>query len=225
MRLLVVEDSPRMQRALVKGLKQAGFAVDAASDGEEGLWRIVEESYDVVVLDVLLPKLDGLSVLRKVREQGNKTPILLLTVNRSVDDRVSGLRSGADDYLPKPFSFDELLARIEALARRAHGQESNVVKAGSLAVDLASRKVTVSGKEVSLTAREHRLLEYLALNKGKTLSRTQIERHVYDDDAAVLMSNVVDSAISAIRRKLKDAGAGNVIRTRRGLGYVLTIPG
>ncbi len=224
MRLLVIEDSPRMQRALVEGLKRAGYAVDAVADGDEGLWRIQEGNYDAVVLDVRLPTMDGLTVLQKVREAGNKTHILLLTVNQSVEDRVHGLRLGADDYLPKPFAFSELLARLEALVRRAHDSESNKIVIGKLTFDLSGHHATVNDHSLNLTAREYRILEYFVMNKGRVLSRTQIEEHVYDETSGTLMSNVVDSAVSSLRKKLKEAGAPGMIATRRGLGYVLEVP-
>ena len=224
MRILVVEDSARMQRALVDGLKHGGYAVDAVSDGEEGLWRILQGVYDAVVLDVRLPKMDGLTVLQKVRRAGNKTLILLLTVNQSIDDRVTGLRMGADDYIPKPFAMSELLARSEALVRRAHGQDSSVVSIRNLTMDLSARIARVDEQVLKLTAREYRMLEYFVLNQGRVLSRAQIEEHVYDEESGTLMSNAVDSAISSLRKKLGQAGASKLIDTRRGLGYVLQAP-
>lgn len=220
MRVLVVEDSEKLRRALQFGLRKAGYAVDATGDGEEGLWFAQSNDYDAVVLDLMLPKLDGLSVLRQLRAGGRDTPVMILTVKSDVTDRVAGLRAGADDYLSKPFAFDELLARVEALVRRRYGNKRPLLCVGGLEVDTAARKVTHEGSEITLTPREYRLLELLARRSGEVVSRAEIEEHIYGEDID-LFSNAVESAISALRRKLEASGGTDLIRTRRGLGYVL----
>ncbi|HKI69804.1 MAG TPA: response regulator transcription factor [Verrucomicrobiae bacterium] len=220
MRILVVEDSVRLQRALTTGLRRAGYAVDAAAEGEEGLWMAQSNDYDVVVLDLMLPRLDGLSLLRKLRAREDGPNVLILTVKDTVEDRVAGLRAGADDYLTKPFAFAELLARVESLVRRKHHRKNPVVRVGQLELDTCARTVKISGQPVVLTPREYRLLELLALRPGEVISRTEIEEHIYDDDAD-LCSNVVDSAMSILRKKLQSAGNESLIQTRRGMGYVL----
>ncbi len=221
MRLLLVEDSERLQRALGTGLRRAGHAVDVTGTGPDGLWRATGTDYDVVVLDVMLPGLDGLSVLRKLREAGRDTHVLLLTARDTVDDRVTGLRAGADDYLVKPFAFDELLARVEALGRRQTGRKSPVLRVGGLELDPAARAARRDGRPLDLLPREYALLAYLANRPGQVVSRTEIEAHLYDDRAGP-MSNVVDSAVCSLRRKVDRPGEPSMIVTRRRLGYVLT---
>ena len=222
MRLLLVEDSERLQRSLSIGLRRAGHAVDVAGTGTDGLWRATSTDYDVVVLDVMLPGLDGLSVLRQLRDQGRDTHVLLLTARDTVDDRVTGLRAGADDYLVKPFAFDELLARVEALGRRRTGRKSPVIRVADLDVDLAAQTVRRDGQVVPLLPREFALLAYLAGRPGQVVSRTDIEAHLYDDRAEP-MSNVVDSAVCALRRKIDRPGEPSLIATRRRVGYLLTV--
>jgi DNA-binding response OmpR family regulator len=216
MRVLLVEDSETLRRSVRRALRHAGFAVDVAADGEEGLAAAELNDYDALVLDIMLPKLDGLSLLRQLRNAGRSTHVLLLTARDTVADRVEGLRAGADDYLVKPFALAELLARVEALCRRAYGAKSGALCIGSLEVDLAARRLRRGGLEVELTAREWRLLEYLALRRGQVVPRTEIEAHIYDQFVEP-MSNVVDTAIYGLRRKI----GADFIRTRRGLGYVL----
>ena len=220
MRLLLVEDSPRLQATIALGLRKAGYAVDVSGDGEDGLWRARDSNYDLVILDVMLPKLDGLTVLRKLREAGNATHVLMLTVKDHVNDRVAGLRAGADDYLTKPFAFDELLARVEALVRRRYEKKNPLVRIGELELNTIARTSSINGQEVSLTPREYRLLEFLAQRAGEVVSRAEIEEHIYSDEKD-LFSNAVESAISVLRRKLEAAGCGQLIHTRRGMGYVL----
>ena len=220
MRLLLVEDSPRLQLSVATALRRSGYAVDTAGDGEEGLWLAESNNYDLVILDLMLPKLDGLEVLRRLRAAGRDTHVLLLTARDTVADRVQGLETGADDYLVKPFALEELLARVQALCRRAYGTKTQVLAVADLEIDTLARTVRRAGRPVELTSREYLLLEYLARRRGQVVSRTEIEAHIYDGQVDP-MSNVVDSAICAVRRKL---GAGNdapLIRTRRGLGYVL----
>ena len=219
MRVLLIEDSERLQRSIGAGLRKAGYAVDVSGDGEEGLWYATSNDYDVIVLDLMIPRLDGLSVLRKLRDAGRETHVLILTARDTIEDRVLGLRSGSDDYLVKPFSFDELLARVEALARRAHGIKRAVLRIGELEIDPAARVARRSGVAIDLPPREFALLEYLAMRRGQLCSRSDIEAHIYDDRAEP-MSNVIDSAIYALRRKIDPPGGPSLIQTRRGAGYV-----
>jgi DNA-binding response OmpR family regulator len=220
MRLLLVEDSPRLQRSLTTALKKAGYAVDVAGDGEEGLWLATNNDYDTVILDLMLPRLDGLSLLERLRAGGKLTHVLLLTAKDTVEDRVRGLRKGADDYLVKPFALDELLARVEALCRRSYGTKRTRIILGELTIDTGARTVTLGSTLVELTPREYALLEYLALRRGQVVSRSEIEHHIYDDSADPL-SNVVDSAICTLRKKMTPPGAKPLIHTRRGHGYVI----
>ncbi len=220
MRLLLVEDSRRLRETAATWLRRNGFAVDVSADGEDGLWQAQNHDYDAIVLDILLPKLDGLSLLQRLRAGGNRTHVLLLTALDSIADRVRGLELGADDYLVKPFALEELLARVKSLCRRAYGSKDSRLKCGDLEVDTEARKVCRAGRLVELKPREYALLEYLMRRQGHIVSRTQIEEHIYDGGAG-LLSNSVDSAICALRQKL---GAGPLIRTRRGLGYELAAP-
>lgn len=220
MRVLLVEDSERLQRSIATALKKSGYAVDVAADGEEGLWLAESNDYDAIVLDIMLPKLDGLALLKKLRAGGKDTHILLLTARDTVEDRVHGLETGADDYLIKPFALEELLARVQALCRRNYGQKTNSVSIGPLQIDTLKKAAVVGGRTTDLSPREYHLLEYLAMRRGQVVSRTEIERHIYDG-LVDPMSNVVDSAICLLRKKLGDA---TLIQTRRGLGYVLDAP-
>jgi DNA-binding response OmpR family regulator len=220
MRLLLVEDSDRLRRSLATGLRRSGYAVDLAADGPEGLWLAKSHDYDVVILDLMIPGLDGLSLLGKLRSDGKDYPVIILTARDTVEDRVKGLRAGADDYLVKPFAFDELLARIEALVRRRHGVKSSRVTVGPIEIDAGSRTVYLRGKPVPLTPREFSILQYLVARRGRVVSRTEVEAHIYDGRAEP-MSNVIDSAICAIRRRIDEAGKPSLIATRRGLGYIL----
>ena len=220
MRILVIEDAPRMRQGLVKALHRAGYAVDAAIDGQEGLWAASSTDYNVLVLDIMLPKMNGLAVLAELRRKGREVPVLLLTARDTVPDRVAGLRAGADDYLVKPFALEELLARVEALCRRGLRSSQPVVRIGVLELNPATRRVFVRGEELPLPPREFALLEYLARRCGEIVSRSEIETNLYEEQADP-MSNVVDAAICALRRRLTQAGAGSLIHTRRGLGYIL----
>ncbi len=216
MRILLVEDSPTLVRSLVRALRHAGYVVDTAGDGEEGLTAIEMDGYDAIVLDIMLPKLDGLTVLRRLRAAGKKTHVLLLTARDTVADRVAGLHQGADDYLVKPFALEELLARIASLCRRTYQEKRGTLHVAGLPVELAARRLSRGDAEIALTPREWRLLEYLALRRGQVVPRADIETHIYDDQVEP-MSNVVDAAVYGLRRKI----GADVIRTRRGLGYVL----
>ena len=216
MRVLFVEDSESLRRSVCRALRHSGYAVDLAGDGEEGLAAAEVNDYDVLVLDIMLPKLDGLALLRQLRAGGKTTHVLMLTARDTVADRVEGLRQGADDYLVKPFALDELLARVAALCRRAYGAKAPALRIGPLDLDFAARRVQREGADVELTAREWRLLEYLARRRGQVVPRMEIEAHIYDEFVEP-MSNVVDAAVYALRRKI----GPDLIHTRRGLGYVL----
>ncbi len=220
MRLLLVEDSPRLQRSVATALRRSGYAVDTAGDGEEGLWLAESNAYDVAILDLMLPKIDGLEVLRRLRAGGRDTHVLLLTARDTVADRVLGLEAGADDYLVKPFALEELLARVQALCRRAYGTKKNLLVVGDLEIDTLAHAARRAGRRIELAAREYLLLEYLARRRGEVVSRTEIEAHIYDGQVDP-MSNVVDSAICLLRKKIGTANDAPLIHTRRGLGYVL----
>lgn len=223
MRILLIEDSKRLQTYVAKGLRQRGFAVDVAADGEEGLFLAESGDFDVIVLDLMLPKLDGLSVLRQLRSQHIETHVLILTAKDTVDDRVKGLGDGADDYLIKPFAFEELVARIQALLRRSHGIKTPCLTFGDLEINMSLRLATKAGNPLDLRPREYSLLEFLALRKDHVVARTDIERHIYDERVSP-MSNVVDSAICSLRKAIDTPGYPSWIQTRRGMGYLFTEP-
>ena len=220
MKLLLVEDSARLRDSLAKALTRLGHAVDLAEDGLEGNAMGRMTSYDVIILDRMMPGLDGMDVLKAWRRDGIHTPVLLLTALNTVEEKVKGLDLGADDYLTKPFAFDELVARLESLARRPQPQIERIISIGPLKIDLSAKAVSSGGLRVELTAREFSLLDYLARNTGRVLSREQIENHLYGGLAGPL-SNAVDSTICSLRRKLFPKGSPSLIHTRRGLGYVL----
>lgn len=221
MRILLVEDSERLVRSLKRGLGKSGHAVDAVLDGKKGLSYARLNPYDVIILDLMLPEMDGLTVLRSLREAKIDIPVLILTGKDSVDDRVLGLRTGADDYLVKPFSLDELLARLEALSRRHVGRTGSVIKVADLTIETESRRVSRGDREITLHAREYSLLLYLADHCGKTVSRIEIEDHLYGEDNFP-MSNAVPSAICNLRSRLSEGGEKELIFTRRGMGYLLS---
>ena len=204
MKVLLVEDSARLQMSVGRALHKAGYAVDVASDGEEGLWQAESNDYDVIVLDIMLPKLDGLSLLQRLRQKGKGTHVLLLTARDTVEDRVQGLQLGADDYLVKPFALEELLARIEALCRRAYGSKQTRFVIADLEIDTAAKEVFRAGNLVRLKPREYLLLEYLARRSGQVVTRGEIEAHIYDDSVDP-MSNVVESAVCSLRKKISGA--------------------
>jgi DNA-binding response OmpR family regulator len=219
-RVLLVEDSDRLRKSVGAALRRSGYAVDSAADGEEGLWLAQGHAYDAIVLDIMLPKRDGLSVVAELRRAGSAVHVLLLTARDTVDDRVRGFRAGADDYLVKPFALEELLARVQALCRRSYGVKQPRITVGDLEIDTTIREVRRAGRPIVLKPREYALLEYLALRCGEVVSRRDIETHIYDD-AVEPMSNVVDSAISVLRKRLAQDGAAPIIHTRHGHGYVL----
>lgn len=222
MRVLIVEDSATLRESVAQALREGGYAVDAVGDGRQGFIHAQTTAYDAMVLDLGLPELDGLTVLRRMRERKVTTPVLVLTARDAIDDRVLGLRSGADDYLVKPFALAELLARIQALIRRGKGSPAPILRIGPLVIDTAARTVRVGeGGPMEFAPREYALLEYLAHRAGKPVPRHELEEHLYDDRSQV-MSNAIDSAVCALRAKLEAAGCPPLIHTRRKVGYVLS---
>ncbi len=213
MRILIVEDEPRLQRTLAKALREEGYAVDAAGDGDDGFFKAESCDYDAIVLDVMLPKLDGWALLARLRKQ-KPTPVLMLTARDAPGDRVRGLDTGADDYLIKPFDLSELLARVRALIRRSAKQTTNKIEIGDVALDTRTRNVTRADKPVTLTAREFAILEYLALHRGEVISRKELYEHLFDENDDTL-SNLLDVHVFSIRKKL----GAELIATRRGQGY------
>ncbi|HJX89136.1 MAG TPA: response regulator transcription factor [Pyrinomonadaceae bacterium] len=220
MRILVVEDEPRMANVIAKGLREQSYAVDVAPDGINGLYQASINDYDVIVLDVLLPHRDGYEVCRELRQRGNTTPVLMLTARATVDDRITGFDAGADDYLTKPFSFRELLARIRALLRRDSQLRPDVLEIADLVVDSASHRVARANKEVQLTAKEYALLEYLARRRGQLVSRAEIAAHVWDDSFDHF-SNTIEVYMNRLRKKIDGDHATKLLHTRRGEGYIL----
>lgn len=221
MRVLVVEDDKKIASFVMNGLKQAGFAVDHAGDGEEGVHLAMHESYDAAVIDIMLPKLDGLSLIDEIRRSGVKTPVLILSARRTVDDRVKGLEAGGDDYLTKPFAFSELLARVQALIRRSSGSTgATYLKTGDLSMDLLTRRVVRAGEDIELQPKEFSLLEYFMRNPGRVVSKTLIMEHIYDYNFDP-QTNVVDVLVCRLRNKLDKDFDNKMIQTIRGVGYVL----
>ena len=220
MRLLVVEDSLILCENLVLGLRDAGYAVDAAADGEEGLWAASEVDSDLLIVDALLPKRHGFDLIREVRARGRPATILVLTALGAMMDRITALDLGADDYLVKPFDFDELLARVRALVRRRYAQPASTIAVGSLSIDTSTKQVRRDGVDIALRPREYALLEYLARRRGEVVSPRDIEEHLYDDGAE-LSSNAVEAAVSLLRKAIDRRGEQSLILTRRGLGYML----
>ncbi|MDP3089400.1 MAG: response regulator transcription factor [Nitrospira sp.] len=224
MRILIVEDDPDLAGFIQKGLREERYAVDCAHEGEEGLLMASTTPYDLIILDVMLPSLDGFTVCRRLRAAGNKTPILLLTARGTVEDRVTGLNIGADDYLTKPFAFAELLARIQALIRRSGTEQSPRLAVADLEVDPVAHRVWRAGRELILTNKEYALLEYLLRNPDRVLTRTAIIEHVWDIHYDG-MTNIVDVHIRALRAKVDREFSTSLIHTVRGAGYVLKTPG
>ena len=220
MKTLVIEDSERLRRSLEVGLRRSGFTVDVVGDGEEGLAYARFGRYDVVVLDLMLPKRDGLSVLRQLREEQNGVHVLVLSARDQVSDRIEGLRLGADDYLVKPFDFDELVARIRALVRRKYGQKNPVHRAGPIELDMARRAVTCGGVEIDLSAREYAVLEHLVLRRGQVVTKSELLERLYTD-ATCGSDNTVEVFVHQVRKKLLAAAGVELVRTRRGHGYLI----
>ncbi|UCF02323.1 MAG: response regulator transcription factor [Deltaproteobacteria bacterium] len=221
MRILLIEDDLKLASFILKGFKEAGFAVDHCADGEDGLHMASNEPYDAAIVDIMLPKLDGFSLIDELRRRKNTTPVIILSAKRSVDDRIKGLQTGGDDYLVKPFSFAELLARVQALIRRASGAaEPNTLVVGDLSMDLLTRKVIRGGKKIDLPPLEFSLLEYLMRNAGNVVSKTMIMEHVWDYNFDP-QTNVVEVRICKLRDKIDDDFEKKLIHTVYGAGYVL----
>jgi DNA-binding response OmpR family regulator len=218
MKVLVVEDSERLGRSLCRGLRKLGHAVDLAGDGQYGLDLAETYDHDVIVLDLMLPGLPGLEVLRRLRGGGGGAHVLILSARDRVEDRVNGLRLGADDYLVKPFAFDELAARVEALGRRRHQAKNPLLRLGPLAIDTAVKQVSRGGEVLHLTPGEYRLLEFLAYRPGRVFSQEQLLEHLHESDTGV-SSNVVEVLVSGLRRKIHVSGEPPLLKTRRGFGY------
>jgi DNA-binding response OmpR family regulator len=223
MRILLVEDDTHLAQFVQKGLREERYAVDWAADGEEGLDLAGHNDYDLLVVDILLPKLDGLTLCRRFRSKGGRTPILILTAQDSIQDKVAGLDSGADDYLTKPFAFAELLARVRALLRRGGPHTPTRLKAADLELDQASHRVWRAGKEIALTNKEYAILDFLLRNKNRVLTRTAIIEHVWDISYDP-MTNIVDAHIRSLRAKLDRDFSPQLITTVRGAGYMLETP-
>jgi two-component system OmpR family response regulator len=215
MRLLVIEDEEDLRRGLEQALREEGYAVDAAPDGKEGLYKAQEWDYDAIVLDVMLPEMDGWEVLSRLRKK-KKTPVLMLTARDGVRDRIKGLDLGADDYLVKPFNLAELIARVKALIRRSAGAPNPVITIDSINVDTAAKSIEVDGEVMSMTAREYGLIEYLATRRGKVVSRTELYDHLFSEEDESY-SNLLDVHVCNVRKKV----GKDFIQTRRGLGYVI----
>jgi DNA-binding response OmpR family regulator len=220
MRILVVEDDPAISSFLVRGLTEEGFVVDLSADGEDGMFKAVDPAYDLIVLDLMLPKVNGLNILQEVRAHGLTVPVLVLTARDAVSDRIRGLDAGADDYLVKPFSFDELLARIRALLRRTRRRFDTILRVANLSLDRLRREARTDEHVLDLSMREFAVLEYFMEHPEEVLSRTRIYEHVWNEQMA-LMSNVIDVYVKELRRRLAQAGARVAITTIRGVGYRL----
>lgn len=221
MRVLLVEDEPGIAQFISQGLNEAGYATDVATDGEEGLDYALAAEYDIIILDIMLPKIDGLQLLRKLRTQSLKTPVLLLTARDAVEDRVRGLDAGADDYLSKPFALSELLARLRALLRRPPMQQDTVLQVGDLEMDVSTREVRRAGKSINLSPREFTLLEYFMRHPRQVLTRSQITEHTRNFDFYE-NSNVIDVYIGYLRRKIDHGFDRPLLHTVRGVGYCLS---
>ena len=220
--MLLVEDEHRLSNVIKKGLEEDGFAVDAAYDGEEGRYMAENEDYDLIILDVMLPKIDGVEICRQLRSKSNKTPILMLTARSTLEDKVAGLDSGADDYLTKPFAFLELRSRIQALLRRSRQEATPAIKLSDLELDPIKHKVTRAGKPIELTPKEFAVLEFLLRHKDEVVTRTMITEHVWDYNFEG-MSNVVDVFMAALRRKIDKAAVTKLIHTIHGVGYKASV--
>jgi two-component system copper resistance phosphate regulon response regulator CusR len=222
-RVLIIEDESKIVSFIKRGLKEEGYSVDVAADGEEGHFLATTQGYDIIILDLMLPKLDGISLCRKLREEKVGVPILMLTARSTIQDKVTGLDSGADDYLTKPFAFEELLARCRALLRKGAEKAPTKLQVADLTLDLLTRKVSRQGKEIALTPKEFALLEYLMRNEGIVVTRTMISEHVWDIHFDTL-TNVIDVYISYLRSKIDAGHEKPLIHTLRGRGYLLKAP-
>ena len=220
MKILLAEDEADLNNVVTRYLKKNGYIVDSVLDGEEALDYLEYGEYDLVILDIMMPKVDGFEVIKKLRNKGNHTSVLMLTARDSADDKVKGLDLGADDYIVKPFDFNELLARIRAVVRRKYGNSSNKLVIGDLILDTSEKSVTRAGKQIELTGKEYEVLEYLMQSKNRILSREQIKEHVWDFDYEG-DSNIIDVLIKNIRKKIDIEDGKQIIYTKRGLGYVI----
>jgi DNA-binding response OmpR family regulator len=224
MRLLLVEDDARIARFVAKGLREESYAVDVVANGNDAVYQAEINDYDVVILDVMIPGLDGFAACRAIRENGKRTPILMLTARDGVEDRITGLDSGADDYLTKPFEFGELLARLRALLRRPKEVRSPQIVVGDLVLDTAAQTVKRGNRAISLTTKEYALLEFLARNAGRVIGRAEIAEHVWDESFDPF-SNLIEVYINRLRRKIDEGMAKAMLQTRRGSGYLLNAGG
>jgi len=224
MRILVVEDEPTAATVLAKGLREHAYAVDVAADGESALQQVGANDYDLLILDIMLPVMNGLDVCRQLRSEGTAVPVLMLTARGGLDERVEGLDAGADDYLPKPYHFSELLARVRALLRRGPALASAVLTVEDLVIDTRARRVERAGRPIQLTTKEYTLLEYLVKRQGEIVGRADIAEHVWDDSFDP-MSNLIEVYIQRLRRKIDDDFAIKLIQTRRGAGYTIDAAG
>ena len=220
MKILLAEDEVDLNNVVTRYLKKNGYSVDSVLDGEEALDYLEYSEYDLVILDIMMPKVDGFEVIKKLRNKGNHTSILMLTARDNADDKVKGLDLGADDYIVKPFDFNELMARIRAVVRRKYGNSSNKLVIGDLILDTSEKSVTRAGKQIELTGKESEVLEYLMQSKNRILSREQIKEHVWDFDYEG-DSNIIDVLIKNIRKKIDIEDGKQIIYTKRGLGYVI----
>ncbi len=220
MRILLVEDERKLSAVIKRGLKEVHYAVDLADNGDDALFLAETNSYDLIILDIMIPGKDGISICRNLRKKKNDTPILMLTARDDVEDKISGLDAGADDYLTKPFSFPEFLARVRALLRRKNTEKSTSLKVVDLVLDQRTRKVSRAGKEIELTPTEYSLLEYLMLNVGQVVTRTMISEHVWNDDFESF-SNVINVYINYLKKKIDNDHKKQLIHTLRGVGYTL----
>jgi heavy metal response regulator len=219
-RILIVEDEKKIADFIKRGLKEEGYAIDAAHDGNNGYFLATTNDYDVIILDIMLPGMDGVSLCRKLRAEKIATPVIMLTAKGAVEEKVTGLDSGADDYMTKPFAFEELLARVRAVLRKKESPALTKLESGDLVLDLLAHKVTRAGKEITLTSKEYALLEYLMRNAGTVITRTMISEHVWDIDFDTF-TNVIDVYINYLRNKIDQGHRKKLIHTVRGRGYIL----
>lgn len=222
MKILIVDDEKALRMQLCDSLERQRYIVETAVDGDEALDKLFEDSFDLVILDIMMPGIDGLTVLKEMRKGGIITPVLLLTAKNSAEDKVKGLDNGADDYLAKPFSLDELMARVRALLRRVSGQAESLLQVGSLKLDTVTRTITNDGPDIELTPREFSILEFLLYNKNRVISRFSLAEHVWGDDFdSFKMSNFMDVHIKNLRHKINSPGSSSIIQTVRGVGYIV----
>ncbi len=220
MRIILIEDEKHLAHIIKKGLKEAGYSIDVSHDGEEGLYMAENFPADAIILDIMLPEIDGISILENIRKKGIKTPVLLLTAKDTVADKIKGLDAGADDYLTKPFEFGELLARIRSLMRRKTEIKEAVIRVADMEINTASHEVKRGGKFIPISAKEYAVLEYLAYNKNKVITRTDLTEHIYDENSDK-QSNIVDVYINYLRNKIDKGFKRKLIHTVRGSGYIL----